>query len=62
MDMDSKLDQAAKTLQATRAAQDQALDHARHLTIQATQQGYSQLSIATRLGVARTTVRAWLDK
>ncbi len=62
MDMDTKLDQAAKTLQATRQAQDQALDHARRLTIQATQQGYSQLSIATRLGVARTTVRAWLDK
>lgn len=62
MDMDTQLDQAAKTLQATRQAQNQALEHARRLTIQASRQGYSQLSIATRLGVARTTVRAWLDK
>lgn len=62
MDMDSLLNQAAKNLQATRAAQDQALDDARRLAIQATQQGYSQLSVATNLGVARTTVRAWLGK
>lgn len=62
MDMDTQLAQAAKNLQATREAQNRALDNARRLTIQATQQGYSQLSIATRLGVARTTVRAWLDK
>lgn len=59
-DTDKQLEAMAKELKDTRKAYKQALSKAKALTIKARIEGESQLSIANRLKVSRTTVRAWL--
>jgi len=56
------LDRAAKSHQAAKAKAEQARDHLRDLVREHAALGESEVSLASRAGVNRLTVRTWLGK